>query len=177
LTGITVCFRNNPSGVTVNGLELSNNAGKQQSLGSNELNQASYCWVSVSNCAGEIATCFGRRGKIAELLHLRYLRKLETKTGDGFRSSCLDSQSGGGHGFALKNQGLPILCWTWAEKHLSLMSAKVRDGFRLEHQIHRGSITAKGLGEHIGKDRRKAVITISHGLAMELVHFGVGNMP
>jgi uncharacterized protein YacL len=56
LTGFTLCFCNNPSGVTVNGFEFSKDAGEQQSLGSNELNQANNCQVGISNCAGELPT-------------------------------------------------------------------------------------------------------------------------
>jgi hypothetical protein len=53
-----------------------------------------------------------------------------------------------------------------------IKSAKVGNRFLLKHQIHRGSVTAKGLGKDIGKDRRKAVIIFGHGFAMESGCFG-----
>ena len=56
--------------------------------------------------------------------------------------------------------------------HIRIVSTKVRDVFRLEHQIHRASTTAKGLGEHTQKDGQKASITISQSSAMESGYFG-----
>ena len=86
---------------------------------------------------------------------------------DSFHSSCLNRQLWSGHGLALDDQGLTILSWTWADLHLGLESAKMRDGYCLEHQILGTGGTTKGLGEHIGEERRKANVTNRKGTTVK----------
>ena len=45
-----------------------------------------------------------------------------------------------------------------ADVHSCIKAMKVRDGCRLEHQVIRASLIAKGFGEHLGKKGWKASV-------------------
>ena len=54
LTGLAVCFRDDPSSISVDSFELSQNATDQHPLGTGELNQANYRWVTLLGSMGEL---------------------------------------------------------------------------------------------------------------------------
>src|ERR1043165_2974616 len=93
-------------------------------LGSDQLNQASYCRVGFRGGVGELAAMDGRIREVAELPHLSDLRKLGSKTTDRCCGGRLNRQCWGGHGTALEDYRHVNLVGTKVDEHLSTIAAQ-----------------------------------------------------